>query len=499
MPNFAVTVPASPRFEGDFRIEPAPDHSPTSADKAYVDEVNAAVDKLHADEIDDAAAGYPAELLKARRVARKTAAAALLGDARTFVRGANAAGDMTRLKEIQTSYTSKVARFCATTPAQERFEGDFEIVSVPEYVPIGQDVVAFLEAIKAAGDELAADKRADKSPGFSPTAIKAREAQRANVGKFLCDQVNEFWTGPLSPKAAAEQVLLMRGQYQAKRDRLGRRLFNVHLKPRDELKDVDIRLFSGLPAPDNQPSQEKVELYVLINKTIKVIRSVCDSISERARSKHVSSKEADALYAEFMDKLEGIAVIGLELEFTLLAKPALMELRDEFFVRAAGRIKTIHVNRLAVGAGLTSAALLVVYAIVKFLVWNEQLSATSWAAEHGSFLLAACGAAIGTWASFAARQDKFAFDDLVMVEESQLKPMMRILFVMTLTMAACILFWHGAVNLEIGGLKTEANTFKNSGTVAFLIGLFAGLSERSLTTAITGRAAAFMKGISGAS
>jgi hypothetical protein len=498
MPNFSIAIPTSPEFDGQFRIEANPSHAPTDTEKVYVDAVNAAVDKLRADDAADVAANYPEELLKARRVARQTAASGLLSDARAFVRGDNTAGQLTRVTEILNSYAARVARFCAVAVTPEQSE----IVFASEYVSIGQEVQAFLDAIKAAGDERAADARADKSPGFSPNVIKARAAQRESVAELLRDQVNEFWTGPLSPNAATERVLLTRGQYQAQRDRLNKRLFNVHRKQRnanDKREDVDIRLFSGLPPPDDKPSQDKVELYVLINKTITVIRSVCDSIRDRAKSGTGNYREeADLLYADFVEKLEGIAVIGLELEFTALAKATLEEARHEFFVRAAGRIKTIHVNQLGLGAGLTSAALLAVYGSIQLFIWCGKLSATSWAAEHSNFLLAACGAAIGTWASFAARQAQFSFDDLVMAEESALRPLMRILFVMTLTMAACTLFWNGAINIEIGSLKTEAYTFRHSGTVALLIGLFAGLSERALATAITGRAAAFVKGIGAA-
>jgi hypothetical protein len=124
--------------------------------------------------------------------------------------------------------------------------------------------------------------------------------------------------------------------------------------------------------------------------------------------------------------------------------------------------------------------------------------AWQWGDDHKSFLLAACGAAIGTWASFSFRQVQFAFDDLVMVEEGSLDPPMRILFVIVLTMAACLLFWNGAVNIEIGSLKTASDAFQHSGSIALLIGLFCGLSERALATAIAGRAAALVKGVAGA-
>ena len=85
-----------------------------------------------------------------------------------------------------------------------------------------------------------------------------------------------------------------------------------------------------------------------------------------------------------------------------------------------------------------------------------------------------------------------------MVEESALDPPVRILFVIVLTVTACLLFWNGAINFEIGEFKTQPAAFKSMGSAALLVGLFAGLSERALATAISGRAAAFSKGIAGA-
>jgi hypothetical protein len=113
------------------------------------------------------------------------------------------------------------------------------------------------------------------------------------------------------------------------------------------------------------------------------------------------------------------------------------------------------------------------------------------------FLLAAAGAAIGTWISFAIRRLDLPFEELTLLEEASLDPPFRILFVTGLTLIVCLLFWNGAVNIEIGNLKTGPAYFKTSGTIAILIGMFCGLSERALATAVSGRAAAFVKGVGG--
>jgi hypothetical protein len=47
------------------------------------------------------------------------------------------------------------------------------------------------------------------------------------------------------------------------------------------------------------------------------------------------------------------------------------------------------------------------------------------------------------------------------------------------------------MNIEVGMLKTT----EFRGVTSFLVGVFAGLSERALATAMAGRAAAFVRGI----
>jgi hypothetical protein len=290
---------------------------------------------------------------------------------------------------------------------------------------------------------------------------------------------------------------------------LTRRLFNVSLKteenkPADDDNSgliLDIKLLGGLPPPQDMPSADKLELYVQINKALTVVRTVSERLEDRSGrgvrawilgSNKDLQKRARLLQSEFLEKLHGVAWIGLELEFTAMAKLTLAEVRNEFFVREAGRIKNMYVRRLGAWAGITALLLVLTYVAI----YSGRL-AWPWAFDHKSFLLAAGGAAIGAWASFSARQVQFSFDDLVMLEEASLDPPMRILFVIVLTMAACLLFWNGAVNLEIGNLKTQSEPFRQSGSIALLIGLFCGLSERALATAIAGRAAAFVKGIAG--
>jgi hypothetical protein len=508
MSNFVKTNSASPRFPGDFYIRPISGYTPSTAEQPYIDAANAFVDRLAAEAAGDIAAGYPDKLLNGRQAARATAMVGLDADTGKFIAGQNAAGDLTRLTEIERDYVSNVPKFGTKDAVRPRFEGDFDTVVVAGYVP-GADQQAMLDGIAAAGTELAADKAGDDTGNFSKAVITAREGLRKSVTDELRSQVEGFFSSGKSAKAAAEQVLLTRGQYQARRDRLKRRLFNVTFtsekkKPEDSdsISILNIKLLGGLPEPDDKPSPEKEKLYVQINKALTVVTKVCEGIDDRAERglfawmfgpNQKLQKRSRLLQSEFLTRLSDVAWIGLELNFTSLALLTLEEVRNDFFVREAGRIKNMYGNRLGVWAGLAAAAFILAY----MGFYTERLTWV-WGNEHKSFLLAACGAAIGTWASFSFRQVQFTFDDLVMVEEGSLDPPMRIFFVIVLTMAACALFWNGAVNIEIGSLKTNSDAFRHSGSIALLIGLFCGLSERALATAIAGRAAALVKGVAGA-
>jgi hypothetical protein len=505
MANFEITTNTPPRFEDDFRLIPSAGTTPGNDEQAYCNAVNGFIDVLAQQADADRTSRYPKPPLTVRNNARSAAAASVRADAEKFVNGRNASCDLSAVNAVANGYGATLPTFGCADCDVPRFEGDFDLVVMPGYQPT-QDELAFFDSINRACAEFAADKRRDVSGGFTQTVINAREGQRKSAADALRLQIDNFWSGPRSAKDSAESVVLLRGRYQARRDRLTRLLFNVRLTP-DVDEPIDdntdralaINLFGGLAAPQDKPSPEKQELYVQIHKTHTVIRTVCDRLRDRSQqglrawiigTNAAALKRARKLSNEFLLRLHGIATIGLELEFPELAKLTLAELRNEFFVLEAGRLKNMYVRRLGVWAG--AAALLL---LAGYMYLHPRQAGWPWFYEHRSFLLAACGAAIGTWTSFSVRQVNFTFEDLVMVEENALDPPIRIMFVIVLTMAACLLFWTGAINLEVGSLKTQPEHFKLAGSVALLIGLFCGLSERALATAIAGRAAAFVKGV----
>lgn len=399
-----------------------------------------------------------------------------------------------------------------------KFDGDFEVVLV-SCEPTGEE--------KNYLDRLSGVLKLLRQVSDGPDRYRALTVQntlkayKQGTANGLKKDFASFRQGKTND---ADNLLVLKGRYLGLRDRLGNTMFSVRSekvqrtkgeKVRELAVDIVIRVEEGLPPPNDVASPEKQDLYLQISNACTVIRAVCQKLGEqKARGFEfggiLEAKEhADQLLDEYVGKLVGVATVGLEGSQVALAQKALASLKSEFVAREAGRIKTAYVRRLAWWSGGFAIVFLLAYIRVRLGGCADQSGIVSkwcgwtpwydgqWWRDHQTFLLAAVGASIGTWVSFSTRRLDLPFEDLAMQEESSLDPPFRIVFVVALTLTACLLFWTGAINIDIGSLKTEPQHFRQAGTVALLIGLFCGLSERALATAIAGRAAAFVKGVGG--
>jgi hypothetical protein len=380
--------------------------------------------------------------------------------------------------------------------AQARIPGDFEIQPTAGTVPSVEEV-AYFGAKDAVLDALVGAEQDDTALTDQRAAarVQARRARRADAVAELRQDAVEFCAGRLDAPTARNRAWAFWGRYAAARDQLARSLFVVVEKFSDATNtfavDLSITVAAGLPPPDDTPSKEKNDLYVAIERAATVVRTACRRMQESAEFWRNTNgqRRARRLLDEYTRKLAGIGRLGLQGPHTELAVLALNGLREEFVTAEAGRIKNSYIRGLGLMSGVAAVLILLLYAATD----TGRITSPFWI-NHKPFLLAAAGAAVGTWLSFSIRRVKLAFDDLAVLEEDLLDPSVRVIFVIGLTLTACLLFWTGVMNIEIGNLKTA----KFVGAVAFLIGIFSGLSERALATAISGRAAAFVKGIAGA-
>jgi hypothetical protein len=502
---FTVRDRAPPRVPNDFQIEPDAGYAPTDEEKAVVASIHETLGQLAGNAALDGKGGLRAGLLAARAAFRAAEAGELRAIAVDFASGridAKAAADRCAVVAAKVAHDNPDVTIVAVAP--ERFAGEFAISATNYVLDAGEQ--AYVDRQKRLIDDLAADEAADIKSKHSDAGLEVRRAQRRDAESRL-RQNFAFWKEGTSSERAAANVSYVRGHYAAQRERLQRKLFTVNAVPGTGSNvgynvEVDIRLTDGLPPPNNEPTPEQRELYIEINRAGTVIGTVCRQIRARAHRRIWSQPDEDRrglqLLGEYVDKLVGIGRIGLEGPQTSLAKLALGSLRDEFIAREAAEILNRYVRRLGMWSGGFALLFLLIYVIVRnYTCVDAATPCTSWWNAHKTFLLAAAGASLGTWASFSVRKVNLTFEQLAAPEEQLLDAPFRVVFVVVLTMAACLLFWTGAINVKIGDLNTEANWFSKVGTVAMLIGFFCGLSERALASAIAGRAAAFVSGVAG--
>jgi len=460
------------------------------------------------DEADDVKADIPDSLRAARRATREAIAAELNAGVNKLVADAAPPDELAvSAGMLETKYQMSVATFAIRDKAGSTYD-EFELVKVPSHVPTA-DETTLLAALNALFKEFADDEKAEHDgKKLAPGVIEQRKGYRKTTASTVKASLEEFCQGKSTAVDAIKALFVAQGKYQAWRNRLTLKLFSVSLirgdedKPTSELAvDLQILLTDGLPAPEDTASPEKRELFIQLQKAHTVIRTVCQRILDApekwgARKGNENSEErvkdrVRRVRDQYLVNLAGIAETGLEDSHTALAVLGLNELKAEFAAGEGARIKRKYARWLALWAFLASAGLAIVYlTIVACPVFQ-------WGQLHKPFLLAGIGAALGGWLSFAIREVEFVFEDLLQLDYDPFDPPLRIAFVVVLTWTAFLLFWTGAINIEIGGLSTKAAALKLAGSISLLVGLFCGLSERALATAISGRAASFVKGVAG--
>lgn len=492
MPDFFVNDRPNSRFAGDFQVDVDPAHKLTDEEKAYLADVARILDKLAADEAADRSVKLRDTLATARKDGRGGACTKLRAKADELAAGAI---DAVQAKERNAVIEDEYVKNIPDIKLVEKSPGLFAVSGVG----LNRDEQAYLDQLSELFDTFAAEEREDAAANYSEAALMVRRTQRADATRELTKDF-DYWKEGLDSRVAAGNVSFITGSYRALRDRLARPLFSVRVTPgvgREAGYNIDLSIpvESGLPAPDNVPSSDKQELFVQIMNAKTVVLSVCRQVRARATKRFFAKAEEEqrglALLGEYINKLAEIGRLGLEGPHTGLAKLALASLKAEFVAREAEEIMNRYVRRLGFWAAGFVTVFLLVYCVI---LWK---GAGSWWDVHKTFLLAGVGAAAGTWVSFSVRQVNLTFEQLASPEEELLDAPLRIMFVVALTLTVCLLFWTGAVNIEIGNLKTGPDSFKATGSIAILVGMFCGLSERALASAISSRAAAFVRGVAG--
>jgi hypothetical protein len=161
-----------------------------------------------------------------------------------------------------------------------------------------------------------------------------------------------------------------------------------------------------------------------------------------------------------------------------LAKRALANLRRDVTLREAGRIKNAYMRVLGLRALLLGVpALVAAYAFHLFSTGHpiEAVFSTVWGGCMG-----------GCWVSFGARKPTISFEDLQVLEQDRVEPLMRLVFAGLLAETVALLIVTNAIDLKLGVLS--ASLLDKSYKVALLVGVLCGLAEQALPSKLLKRA-----------
>jgi hypothetical protein len=161
-----------------------------------------------------------------------------------------------------------------------------------------------------------------------------------------------------------------------------------------------------------------------------------------------------------------------------LAKRALANLKRDVTFREAGRIKNAYMRALGLRAvALGVPALLTAYAfhIVAAGHALEAIFLTIWGGCMG-----------GCWLSFGARKPTISFEDLQVLEQDRVEPLLRLVFAGLLAETVALLIVTNALDVKVGVLS--ASLLSTSYKVALLVGVLCGLAEQALPSKLLKRA-----------
>lgn len=410
------------------------------------------------------------------------------------------------------------------------FEGQFSLEPNDNYAP-SPDEQNYRDVLKRVMQGFADDRQSDPQ-GDDPASqslLRQRLEKRAAVLAQLRTEAGEFVADQNPALYSADRALMIRGKHVAELQHMQGMLFLVdEMTDRDNLAiDLNVAVTTGLPPPNDTPSAGQQELYAGMMGALTVIKAVYQGVIERnaaaaderdaddggllgagARNRRLNREKARRKLDHYVRELAGIGRVGLQSGFLDLGKLALNTLRSDLVAMEAARIKNSYAKKLGSWSLAAVVVALVAYAVTLIAHFSP----------FTPFIVAAAGCAVGTWLSFSLRRVTLSFEQLAAVEEDMLEPALRILFVMGLTLVAVLVFYTGALNVQMGNLDTglfsavapadaqqaTQGVAAATGTfvprieaISLLVGLLCGIAERALATAVSTRASEFVGTIGG--
>lgn len=252
--------------------------------------------------------------------------------------------------------------------------------------------------------------------------------------------------------------------------------YTVGLDPEDK-RGILFRLKSGstMPIPEDQEV-----LHIEVEKTIAILKMVFPS-------------EDDKRFWYYYTSILSLAQVGL------VANPAqpqtsmkaLAALKEEVVLQEGSGIKNTYMKKLGKIAIKFSAPVIILAVLIRIIIYYSILDADVALESCFHFTILWIGCMVGTWLSFGIRKPSLKFEDLAMVEDDQLEPTVRLIFVGLLTMSLGVLFLTNALSLTFGGLSSD--NFGKDIYSSLAIGILCGIAEKVLPSRLAQTAKHFVE------
>lgn len=246
----------------------------------------------------------------------------------------------------------------------------------------------------------------------------------------------------------------------------------VHQNP-DNNKDI---VFSVKPDYQNKVPEIQQKLHLEIEKTLVVLEMLFEK-----------DEKSFGLYFNQLLSLAQAGLVGDNAQPTI-AINALQQFKKEIVDKKSGEVKNNYFKILGLKAlklGIIPLIVGLVIIILYYYFPTRPELGKLYVFSNFLFIWSSC--MLGVWLSFGARKTILTFEDLNILEEDRLEPIMRLLFAGSITMIFSLLFFTEAMTIELGNISTKS--IADNTIVAIIFGTLLGLSEQVLGKKITKKAA----------
>ena len=387
----------------------------------------------------------------------------------------------------------------AVKPKSFGFPHYFNIVPIEGSEPVPQ-LTTLMTELNRCVDELdrriPPDNKFKKSREFELRTAYGRDLRR--IAEDICQQTRQsIESRPTLLFHLTKEIGRAFGNFEAGLNRVNSPEF-AHLEPHDTPKTLT---FTHPPefSVSQQALLTRIHWAMTVVEIVLTRRTAPRSLLHSSDPSPPNGSEApgnakadkiDGLRSGYLVELKEIADTGLSsVEGAEYARVALDAFQNSFVAREADAVKNQHVKTLGVWASVFSLPLL-----LAAILTNEKSLADIFG-EPGhtllrNFLLLSSAASVGTWLSFSLRKVTVTFDDLAALEQDRLNPVGRLVFVILLT---CVLGLVLEVNLAAISVGSTKILVSENPLMAIALGALCGIAERSLSGAVSRRAAGIVE------